>query len=109
LLLQRLIEITRPVITFLNALDAEKDLDEADRLLTRAVDTTPSSPLERIPVRQAFTYTPPAKRGPPMTSISYKKPRNDVEKLRRAMNAAYPKHVGEQSFDMAYEDLVGDK
>lgn len=105
-LLSRLIEATRPVINFLNLVDNEKDLEEQDKVLTSALQQARSYPLERLTQRPAFTFTPPPPRGPTMARISYQKPRAEVDALMRAMSVQYPKHVGEQSFDLAYDSLV---
>lgn len=102
----RLIEATRPVIDFLNQLDAEIDLDEPDRVLTRALQDAPSVPLERLPERVSFQFTPPPRRGPPMSRITYKKPKAEADRLREAMSATSLADLGERSFDFAYENLV---
>jgi len=108
LLLHRLIEITRPVIDFLNLLDGEKDMEPADRTLTRALDAARTVALEKIPERPTFVYTPPPRRGPPMTSISYKKPKAEADQLKEALNASNNKELGELSFDVAFDALVED-
>jgi hypothetical protein len=102
----RLIEATRPVIDFLNKLDAEKDMEESDRVLTRAVEAAAPVPLERLPERAAFQFTAPAKKGPQMSTISYKKPKADADRLKAAMSVGTLPRLGEVTFDYAYNNLV---
>lgn len=102
----RLIEATRPVIDFLNQLDAEKDMEDADRVLTRAVENASAVPLEKLPERAAFQFTAPAKKGPPMSTISYKRPKAEAERLKQTMSAVTFPHLGELTFEYAYDNLV---
>lgn len=104
----RLIEATRPVIDFLNLLDAEIDLDEPDRVLSRALQEADSVPLERLPERASFQFTPPPRRGPPMSKITYKKPKAEADALRGVMSATSLPDLGERTFDFAYGNLIED-
>lgn len=104
----RLIEITRPVIDFLNSLDAEKDLEAADKVLSLAITRAPSVALEKLAERPAFVYTTPPKRGPALARISYQKPQAEVDALKDALGAGSNREVGEQSFDYARSNLVED-
>ncbi|MGJ8589767.1 MAG: ATP-binding protein [Yoonia sp.] len=108
LLIARLIEITRPVIDFLNELDGENDLEDNDKILTHAVDAAPKLPLDRIQERPAFTYTAAVARGPRMATISYRKPRNAADTLKKEMSAGSYKELGEKTFDYANSLLVED-
>jgi hypothetical protein len=102
----RLIEAMRPIITFLNALDSEKDLEPEDRVLTATVNTAPAIALARLPERGSFIYSEPAKRGPPMSRITYKKPKSEADKLMTAFDVRKLAELGEQTFDYAYQNLV---
>lgn len=102
----RLIEAMRPVIDFLNELDAEKDFAAEDRDLSQAVGRTTSTPLERLPERAAFSYRPPVKRGPALTTISYKRTQPEVDRLKAALQANSNREIGEKSFTYTYENLV---
>ena len=102
----RLIEITRPVIDFLNSLDAETEMEEADKVLSQAIMRAPAIALERLRERPTFVYTPPAKRGPPLARISFKKPQAEADKLKEALSARNNQQLGEMSFDYAYTNLV---
>jgi hypothetical protein len=105
-LIGRLIEITRPVIDFLNELDSEKDLDQDDQILSTAMTKAPAVTIASVSERPAFNYTAPPKRGPPLVTISYKKPKGEVEKLQEALSANSAKTVGEQSFEYALSNLT---
>lgn len=102
----RLIDITRPVIDFLNNLDAEKDLEPADKVLSSAITRAPAVVLEKIPERARFSYSPPPRRGPTLARISYQQPQAKVNKLKEAIEAHSNKELGEKSFDYAYANLV---
>lgn len=102
----RLIEAMRPVISFLNALDSENDLETEDRVLTASVQAAPAIALARLPERKAFTYSEPAKRGPPMSRISYKKPKSETDKLMAVFSVRKLSEIGEQTFDFAYQNLI---
>ncbi len=104
----RLIEAMRPVISFLNALDSEQDLEPVDRTLTSTVASAPMMAIARLPERASFTFTPPAKRGPPMSKITYKKPKAEADKLMAALKVKRLPELGESSFEFAYENLVED-
>ncbi|RWA58381.1 ATP-binding protein [Mesorhizobium sp.] len=102
----RLIEITRPVIDFLNNLDAEKDLDDGDKLLSVAVTRASPVPIEKLTQRPTFVYTPQPRRGPPLARISYQRPKAKADRLMDALDAHNNRDLGEKSFDYAYANLV---
>lgn len=104
----RLIDAMRPVIDFLNLLDSEQDMETADRELSQAIGRAASVPIERLPERAAFTYRPPVKRGPALTSISYKKPEAEVAALKLAFKVTSNKDLGLRSFEYAHDSLVED-
>lgn len=102
----RLIAATRPVIDFLNALDAEKEFDEKDRVLTEVIRQSTSVSLERLPERTVFKATPPREKGPPLTRISYQRPKAEMEALAEVFGVSKAKEVGELSFDYTYSEQV---
>lgn len=109
LLRGRLIDATRPVIDFLNALDAEQDQEEDNRPISRMVSAAPAVALERITAHASptFSYQVPARRtGPALTSISFKRPAPDVVLLKEALGANNNRHIGELAFDYAFDNLV---
>ncbi len=101
---REMITLMRPVIDFLNRLDAEKDEPEDERPLTRIVESA-----QPTAYRVAAAYTPsfnvaapPKPRGPRMTNILYKRPATEVEELVQALGARSAKEAGERTFDEAY-------
>ncbi|MGZ5444262.1 MAG: ATP-binding protein [Thermoanaerobaculia bacterium] len=108
-LLQSIISVTRPVIDFLNALDAEKGTDDpvlspivADAVPTRIAEVSGSSVFE---VRVA-TAAPQAPRPDP--TISYRRDRERVNAVRAALGVKSNREVGERTFDYFYDLECGD-
>lgn len=108
LLKPRLIEATRPVIDFLNALDKEFELEVPDRVLNKAVDRAPAQALAQLPPNDSFIYKEPEKRGPPMSRISYTRPKAETQRLMEEFGVKRPTDVGTKSFEYAYGLLVED-
>jgi len=108
-LLPRLIEAARPVIDFLNAIDAENELASEERVLTLGLDRSPSLALERLPPRDTFVYSEPPARGPAMSNIKYRRLTSEVNRLREAMGVTTLPLLGERSFEFAFENLVEDE
>ncbi|MEN5084015.1 ATP-binding protein [Bosea sp. TWI1241] len=102
----RLIEITRPVIDFLNNLDAEKDLEETDKILTHALAKAAPVALERLVARPVFVYTPQPRRGPPLARISFQKPKAEADRLKEALSAQSNPDLGAKAFEYAYANLI---
>lgn len=104
----RLIEIARPVIDFLNALDAETDYEEPEKVLTQGLTRSPSIALERLVPRDVFIYQAPPPRGPAMGTISYKKSRAEIDALRERLDVASLRGVGERTFEFTYQNLISE-
>ncbi|MEY4620193.1 MAG: hypothetical protein RIS65_1365 [Pseudomonadota bacterium] len=102
----RLIGAARPIIDFLNGLDAEKDFEPDDRVLTKAVTQAASVPLAKISNPRTFIYAPPPKKGPALVRISYQKTKADAQALMEALDARSIKETGEKSFDFAANNLL---
>lgn len=102
----RLIEVTRPVIDFLNSLDSEKDMEDSDKVLSVAVAKASSVPIAKLNQRPTFGYTPPPRKGPPLARISYQRPKAKADRLSEALSAHGNRDLGEKSFDYAYANLV---
>ncbi|MEP3050672.1 MAG: ATP-binding protein [Erythrobacter sp.] len=107
-LLERMITSMRPVIDFLNDLDAENDYEEGDRELTTSVAKAQLTPIDTLTERAVFSYKAPKKKGPPLTTITYKRRQDEVETLKEFLGATSNKAVGEKSFDFAFSNLVED-
>jgi len=101
----KMIEMMRPVIDFLNDLDAEKDLpDGSERALEAAVEAARLVELAEIQTAPTFLVRPkPAPRQPAMTTISYLRPKEKVERVKEVLEAGSNKQVGEYTFDYFFE------
>jgi hypothetical protein len=100
--------LMRPVIDFLNRLDAEQDEPEDERPLSKIVEGAQTTPY-RAAAEYSATFnvtTPPKPRGPRMTNILYKRPATKVDELVRALGARSAKDAGERSFDEVYRRYV---
>lgn len=100
---QRMTEMMRPVITFLNELD--KDIDEHSRdgspLLDHVSSSEKTTP-EKLPRRAEFRA--PARgeisKREASVKIQYSRPLKDVQFLERTLGLTSAKAVGEKTFDM---------
>jgi hypothetical protein len=102
----RMTEATRPVIDFLNALDDENDFDESDRDLSVSVSKAAYRSVESLSERPSFTYRPPEKARIKNVTISYKKPPEEVARLKEAMDVATNRDLGTRTFDFAWQRLI---
>ena len=100
----RMIEMMRPAISFLNELDA--DIDEHTREespLNQFV--TRSSTISPDKLQVAAAFQAPARdrfvKGPKMVTIQYSRPIDDVAILQDAFGVYSAKAVGEATFDAA--------
>jgi len=92
-----LVEMTRPVITFLNELDAEKDLD--DKPLHDAIEQSPNVPLPTLKPNETFDYRRTADRPEEkLITISFKRPSRVVQKVKNRLAVGSNKEVGEEVF-----------
>ena len=104
-----MIESMRPIIDFLNRVDAERESPEPERQLTKAIDRATPVRLSEVTRNGSFSYpsrVQPA--GTPTTGITYKRPRDLVAELQEALGARTAKETGEMSFDLTYKQTVGD-
>lgn len=101
----KMIEMMRPVIDFLNDLKAEKDLpDGSERVLEAAVQAARLVELAEIQTARAFLVRPkPAPRQPVMTTISYSRPKEEVERVKEVLEVRSNREVGEFTFDYFFE------
>lgn len=100
---QRMLEMMRPVIDFLNELDA--DIDENTREKSALLDfVTKASPQRPESFLVKTNFTAPARgsivKGPKMVKIQYSRTVDDVDFLQDALGLGSAKAVGEACFDM---------
>ena len=101
---QKMVSMMRPVIDFLNRLDAEKSLPEEPTPLTDAVEGAAAAPLDEVEARPVFC-APEAGRpaaASPERRIQYTRPWDKVERARSALKVPTLKEVGERTFDYYY-------
>ncbi|KAB2540812.1 hypothetical protein AL035_15670 [Salipiger aestuarii] len=104
---QRLVEIARPVINFLNELDNERDFSPEDQVISRVLQKAPLTPISKMAVQQTFSYQKATvKKGPALKNIAYKKPEPEIASLQTALGASSAKEVGVKSFEFAFARLV---
>jgi hypothetical protein len=104
----------RPVIDFLNSLDAEKSLsqDEADARalgsLEAAITAARPTALFDLPSSATFVAPKPQPRPPTFGSIQYQRPLAQIRQLQRALGATTNREVGERTFDHYLEFELGE-
>jgi hypothetical protein len=99
-----MVSTTRPIIDFLNKLDAEKDLDE--RPLEKAVDQAEARPVTTLLespklLNNNFTYKGLKGDLDPdqPIRISYVKPLGEVQKARKKLGVETNRDVGLRTFE----------
>jgi len=98
----KMITLMRPVIDFLNRLDAEKDREAGDpKPLAAAVNQAKPVVLEDVRSRPTFLAPKPlvVPRGPEMGRIQYSKPLEQIKRVRRQLKAKSYKEIGEKTFE----------
>ena len=100
---QRMLEMMRPVIDFLNELDA--DIDENTKEKSPLLEfVTKAAPQGPETFQKITTFTAPNRssvaRGPKLVKIQFSRTVEDVEFLRDALSVTSAKAVGETCFDM---------
>ena len=101
-----MLRMMRPVITFLNRLDAEKDREEKEGPgpLTVAVGKAKAIPLERTTESATFVWPETTKKKKPTSGhIQYDKPVAQIQAVKEALEVTTYKEVGERTFDYYYE------
>ena len=98
-----MLEPMRRVLDFLRRLDDEKDSPEQERPLNDAIKRAAPMRIRDISRSGPFIYPERViKKGPPLVSIQYRRPRNQIEALQNALSARSAREVGETTFDLYY-------
>jgi len=102
---QKMVTLMRPVIDFLNKLDAEKDVESDDMPLTDAVFTANPTSLTRVQTPSTFIYTtpPPRPKLPRTGRIQYNKPVDQINEVKKVLKVTTYKELGEKTFDYFYD------
>jgi hypothetical protein len=104
----RILEISRPIIDFLNALDSEKDRPSQDTLslegVVAAAEESGAMPIGNIGHSSRFVSPPrtPLPRKPQTQSIQYSRPLAQISAMKRSLKVSTAREVGEASFDYYY-------
>lgn len=106
---RRLIEVTRPIINFLNELDRESEILPEDQEMTRHLDRAPLVSLANITTPQSFSYNRTVvKKGPVLRNIAYKKPETEIVQLQGALGTTNARDTGIKAFEYCYSRLVAE-
>lgn len=107
----RMMEMMRPVITFLNELDADIDEHTRDHSpLLDYVSKARSVKLEELPKQSTFVapVRGTIKKGPKTIKLQYAKQIEQVEFLMKELSVSSAKAVGERTFEMIYQRMGGE-
>lgn len=108
---QEMIELSKPVLTFLSNLEKEREAvengDSIDKSLDHAIKSATAQRTETLPISTKFVAPQPnpIPAGPPMQRIRYTKPLSEVKKAMKRLNVQTYVAVGEKTFEyfMEYE------
>lgn len=99
-----MVTIMRPVINFLNDLDAEQDAPEGFRPLTRLVQGARPVAAATLHHSEVFTYRkPPERRLPKTIRIQYDRPRDLIDRVKQSLRVSTARAAGENTFDYYVE------
>lgn len=106
-----MIELTRPVLTFLTNLAKEKATASVVQPLEHAIATAQVTQVQTITKPHAFIGPQliPAPPGPRMQRIQYSKPAAEVEEAKRLLKAESFTAVGEKTFEYFMRYEAGEK
>ena len=108
-----MVELMRPVINFLNALDAEKDHPQQGReSLEAMVARAESSRSDLGDVSESIRFVVPERprvpKGPETQSIQYARPLSQINAVKRKLRVTSATKVGESTFDYFYSRECAD-
>jgi hypothetical protein len=113
----KMIELMKPVITFLNQMKKEREKDSTpdERPLEQIVESSVSTMVNEYKTEnlsKVFSYPPTASvtvREPDTGKIAYSRPINRIKKVMKLLGIKSHKEVGERTFDYFYEMEIGEK
>ncbi len=108
---REMIEITKPVLTFLSNLAKEKAAAGQERPLEDAIMSAKATEVQIVTQPHAFVAPQPARApsGPKMQRIQYYKPTAEVEKAKQLLKVRSFTAVGEKTFDYFMRYEAGEK
>lgn len=109
---QEMIELSKPVLTFLSNLAKERteyeNADSTDLSLEQAIKNAEAKRIDELPTTPIFIAPRPrpVPSGPKMQKIQYRKPADEVEKAMQLLKVRTFTAVGEKTFEyfMKYEE-----
>jgi hypothetical protein len=107
---ERMTQLMRPVIDFLNELDADIDIHGADK--SPMMRVVKAASLESVDVQvEEVSFVAPVRdtnlQIDKLVRIQYSKPRSQIEYLQEALSLKTATAVGEYCFDTAYAEQGG--
>jgi hypothetical protein len=107
---QKMLKLMRPVIDFLNKLDAEKQQGDELGPLELSVQGAASARISDVPIAERFVAPkpPPLPKGPTMGNINYARPKEEILRVQKALDAKTYREVGERTFDYFAETELGE-
>lgn len=104
---QQMISMTRPVIDFLNKVRQEERLaaETGERPLMEEIERAKPADLEDIKVQPSFIApkAPPPPPLPEVKLISYRKPLEQINKVKKVLKARSLREIGEKTFQYFYD------
>lgn len=110
----RMLEVARPIIDFLNALDGEKERPTRDAVslesLVAAAERQRPVPLTSLVASEKFVSPPrrPTPKQPATQSIQYSRPIAQINAAKRALKVTSAREVGMATFDYYYRRECAD-
>ena len=107
---ERMTSAMRPVIDYLNLMDSETELPESERPLTTALSAAQTKVISDIDGTQKFRYAKsPRPRRPRTVAIQFRKEKERVDSLAKAMGTNSARSTGDAAFEEAYSRHVDDE
>ncbi len=114
---QKMIQLMKPVITFLNNMKKEREKGSQPDERPLEMKATLASPtyLQNVNIKentsQKFIYPETLakhKKGPNEAKISYLRPIDQIDQIKTALDVRSNKEVGEKTFDYFFEMEIND-
>lgn len=106
---EKMKEMMRNVIDFLNELDAEIANEEMERPLAAALSNTRPLSVSSITEKKSFSKpAPKGKPAPKKVTITFVREKQIVERLQEVLGAPNATKVGQVAFDMAVKKYLDD-
>lgn len=107
----RMVEMMRPVISFLNDLDTDiEEHTKENSPLLDYVSKAKAVRIEELPTHRNFSAPPRGSviRGPKTVKIQYSKPLDEVNFLTKELSLSSASAVGQRTFELIYKRMSGE-